>query len=151
MLESFLATVISVNETTQFITVQPLITNVDGQDHIEIDCKTLGGQVVEPDDILLLQPIKNDLSGESISDYEPATRANCVAVGVFTPKVDYKLKGDYRIEGNLFVTGSIDVSGSLIIAGKDYAAHTHGPGIAPNNYLDSTPAPITGVSGVVTP
>ena len=98
MNDSFLATVISVDENTQFVTVQPLITNVDGQDHIELDCKTLNGQVAEQGDILVLQPIKNDLSGENISDYEPATRANCVIVGVFTPKVDYKLKGDYRID-----------------------------------------------------
>lgn len=158
MTETFLAKVISIDEETKIVTIQPLIVNVDGQDHVELSAKTLNGQEVTVDDILIVQTSKNDLDGEPISDYEIESRTNCIITGVFTAKNGYKLKGDYtftgdvKIDGNLTIgneetPGELKIVGDLIINGQNFDIHTHDPG----SYIDAELRPITGISGTVSP
>lgn len=168
MTETFLAKIISIDEETEIITIRPLIVNVDGLDHIELSAKTLDGQEVNVNDIVIIETSKNNLDGGNISDYEMESRTNCIIVGVFTAQDGYKLKGSYKftgdieiignltvsedltVTGKLTVTGNIeaqsgvDVTGNLIINGRNFLGHTHDPG----SYV-TTSSPVTGISGTV--
>ena len=144
MTETFLSKVISIDEETELITIQPLIVNVDGQDHVELSAKTLNGQEVNVDDIVIIETSKNDLDGESISDYEKESRTNCIIVGVFTAQDGYKLKGLYTITGDLIISENFTVGEGLerIVLGEKLSTEL-------NKLIDLWAAVLSVMSGPV--
>ena len=78
MTEIFLAKVDSIDDDKKIIVASPLITNVDGQSHIQIDARLKSGEVVEAGDIVVLSPMKNELTGEEISDIGYLSRSQII-------------------------------------------------------------------------
>ena len=155
--EGFIASVESVNEN--LYTIQPLIIEIDGTNHITLTAIVRDGLIPAVGDLVFVQIMKNNIDLDIINRYFEASETNAIIMAVVRPISSdpaYTLQGNYlftdniaigqdlTVEGDVVVEGNLEITGTLTVGGVEFSGHTHAPGTFANSG-----GPVTGISGGV--